>query len=51
MARNGLMSEEIDLLQGRVPKTVFARHYLKENIGEFKNRVLEGNNKLESLLS
>jgi intergrase/recombinase len=50
MARNGLMSEEIDLLQGRVPKSVFARHYLKENIGEFKCRVLEGNNKLETLL-
>jgi intergrase/recombinase len=50
MARNGLMSEEIDLVQGRVPKSVFARHYLKENIGEFKSRVLEGNNKLETLL-
>ena len=41
MARNGLLSEEIELLQGRVPKSVFARHYLKENIGEFKSRVLE----------
>ena len=50
MAKNGLMSEEIDLLQGRVPRSVFARHYLKENIGEFKNRVLEGNGKLESLI-
>ena len=50
MAKNGLMSEEIDLLQGRVPRSVFARHYLKENIGAFKSRVLEGNHKLESLL-
>ena len=50
MAKNGLMSEEINLLQGRVPKSVFARHYLKENIGEFKNRVLEANSKLETLL-
>jgi intergrase/recombinase len=40
MARNGLISEEIDLLQGRVPKSVFARHHLKENIGEFKIKVL-----------
>lgn len=50
MARNGLMSEEIDLLQGRVPKSVFVRHYLKKNIGDFKSRVLEGNSKLETLL-
>jgi hypothetical protein len=50
MAKNGLMSEEIDLLQGRVPKSVFARHYLKENIGEFKSRVLEGSSKLNQLL-
>ena len=32
MARNGLMGEEIDLLQGKVSKSVFARYYLKENI-------------------
>jgi hypothetical protein len=51
MAKNGLMSEEIDLLQGRVPKSVFARHYLKENIEEFKARVLDGNSKLETMLS
>jgi hypothetical protein len=49
MARNGLMREEKDYLQVRVPKSVFARHYLKENIGEFKGRVLEVNNKLEKL--
>jgi len=32
MARNGIMGEEIDLLQGKVSKSVFARYYLKENI-------------------
>ncbi len=31
-------------------KSVFVRHYLKENIGEFKSRVLEGNNKMETWL-
>jgi intergrase/recombinase len=51
LVKNGLISEEVDLLQGRVSKSVFARHYLKENIGEFKSRVLEGNNKLETLLN
>ena len=51
MAKNGLISEEVDLLQGRVSKSVFARHYLKENVEEFKGRVLEGSSKLETLLS
>jgi intergrase/recombinase len=50
LVKNGLISEEVDLLQGRVSKTVFARHYLKENIGEFKGRILEANDKLEKLL-
>jgi hypothetical protein len=50
LVKNGLISEEVDLLQGRVSKTVFARHYLKENIGEFKGRILEGTSKLETLL-
>jgi hypothetical protein len=51
MAKNGLMSEEIDLLQGRVPKSVFARHYLKENIGEFRIRVLGAYSNLEKTLN
>ena len=52
LVKNGLISEEVDILQGRVSKSVFARHYLKENICEFKDRVLEGESKLEiNLLS
>jgi intergrase/recombinase len=50
LVKNGLISEAVNLLQGRVSKSVFARHYLKENIGEFKSRVLDGNNKLEETL-
>jgi intergrase/recombinase len=43
-----LISEEVDLCQGRIPKSVFARHYLKENLKELSNRVLEGLRALES---
>ncbi|HYA77309.1 MAG TPA: hypothetical protein VEF91_01180 [Verrucomicrobiae bacterium] len=43
--------EEINLLQGRVSKLVFARHYLKDNIGEFQSIALEGKSKLETLLN
>jgi len=29
LRNHGILSEYIDLLQGRIPKSVFARHYLK----------------------
>jgi intergrase/recombinase len=29
LRKSGVISELIDLLQGRIPKSVFARHYLK----------------------
>jgi hypothetical protein len=50
MAINGSLSEEVDLRKPEFPKSVFARHYLKENISEFKSRVLEGCNNLEKIL-
>jgi intergrase/recombinase len=37
-----LISEEADLCQGRVPKSVFAKHYLKENLKELSDRTLKG---------
>jgi intergrase/recombinase len=36
MVRHNIISEEADLLQGRVPKSVFVRHYLKENPKELE---------------
>ena len=50
LVKNVLISEEVDLLQGRISKGVFVRHYLKENISEFKRRVLEGASSLEKTL-
>jgi len=37
-----LITEEADLCQGRIPKTVFAKHYLKENLKELSDRILKG---------
>jgi hypothetical protein len=37
----------MDLLQGRVPKSVFVRHYLKENPVELRDRVLTALTQLE----
>jgi intergrase/recombinase len=47
MARQGIISEEVDILQGRVPKSVFARHYLKENPTELRDRTLKAVSELE----
>jgi len=36
----GILSEYIDLLQGRIPKSVFARHYLKvDDVKELVNKI------------
>jgi intergrase/recombinase len=51
MVRHNIISEEVDLLQGRVPKSVFVRHYLKENPKELKDRVLMASTQLEQALT
>jgi intergrase/recombinase len=50
MVRHNIISEEVDLLQGRVPKSVFARHYLKENPAELRDRTLKAITELEQTL-
>lgn len=40
LRQHGILAEYIDLLQGRIPKSVFARHYLKvEDIKELAKQV------------
>jgi intergrase/recombinase len=51
MVRHNIISEEADLFQGRVPKSVFVRHYLKENLRELRDRTLEALRQLEQTLS
>ena len=46
MAKHGLISEEVDLLQGRVGKSIFTKHYFKVNKDEFSKTVL---NTIENL--
>jgi intergrase/recombinase len=36
---NGVESELIDLLQGRIPKTVFARHYFRPDFDRDVERI------------
>lgn len=40
LRQHGILAEYIDLLQGRIPKSVFARHYLKiESIKELVQKI------------
>jgi intergrase/recombinase len=40
LRQHGILAEYIDLLQGRIPKSVFARHYLKvEDVKELVQMV------------
>ncbi len=40
MVHNGLIREEVDLLQGRVGKSMFMQHYFSPNIEDLGDRVL-----------
>jgi intergrase/recombinase len=51
LRKKGIISEYIDLMQGRIPKSVFARHYLKvEDVKELVAQVLAVTDTMESSL-
>ena len=50
LRKQGIISELVDVLAGRVPKSVFARHYLGEDMKTFSSEVLEIEGKLEETL-
>jgi hypothetical protein len=50
LRKQGIISELVDVLAGRVPKSVFARHYLGEDMKTFSIQVLEIEANLEKTL-
>jgi len=51
LRNNGIISELVDLLQGRIPKDVFCRHYLKiEDMQTLTSQVIGITSKMESSL-
>ncbi len=50
LRKNGVISELVDVLAGRVPKTVFCRHYLGESMKPFSAQVLGIEANLENSL-
>jgi len=51
MVRHGLIREEVDLLQGRITKSIFVRHYWSPAIKELRQRVFNALGELEDTLS
>ena len=51
MVRHGLIKEEVDLLQGRITKSIFVRHYWSPAIQELRQRVFNALGELEKTLS
>jgi len=47
MVKHGLIKEEVDLLQGRITKSIFVRHYWSPAIKELKERVFNALQELE----
>ena len=50
MLRHGLIKEEVDLLQGRIGKSTFVRHYWSPAIKELRGRVFAALDQLTPLL-
>ena len=50
MVRHGLIREEVDLLQGRIPPSIFIRHYWSPSFKELRDRTLEALTQLEQTL-
>jgi intergrase/recombinase len=48
MVSHGLINEEVDLLQGRIPPSIFIRHYWSPSFTELKGRTLKALELLKS---
>jgi len=48
MVKHGLIREEVDLLQGRIPPNLFVRSYWSPNFKEFRDRTLKALTEIQS---
>ena len=51
MVRHNLIKEEVDLLQGRIPPSIFLRHYWSPSFKELRDRTLKAITELEQTLN
>jgi len=50
MVKHGLIREEVDLLQGRIPPSIFIRHYWSPSFKEMRDRTLKAASLLKQSL-
>jgi len=51
MVRHNLIKEEVDLLQGRIPPSIFLGHYWSPSFRDLRDRTLEAIKQLEQTLN
>jgi len=51
LLQHGILEPEIDLLQGRIPPSIFTKHYWSPKLSELRDRTLEAFRQLEQTLS
>lgn len=51
MRKLGLLSEQIDLMEGRIGKSIFLMHYFKDNPKTLSDQILSITPKLEQTLA
>jgi intergrase/recombinase len=50
MLHHGLLEQEVNLLQGRIPPSIFVKHYWSPRLSDLRDRVLKALNELEQII-
>jgi hypothetical protein len=50
MLHHGLLEQEVNLLQGRIPASIFVKHYWSPKLTELRDRVFKALNELEQII-
>jgi intergrase/recombinase len=50
MLQHGLLEQEVNLLQGRIPASIFVKHYWSPKLTELRDRVFKALNELEQII-
>ena len=50
LRKHGVLKEEVDMLQGRIPSDIFIRHYWSPRLEELRDKVLKVNEPLQNQL-
>jgi intergrase/recombinase len=50
MLHHGLLEQEVNLLQGRIPPSIFIKHYWSPRLSDLRDRVFKALDELERTL-